>query len=104
MTRRTRSTSSLDRRLSTLENDARPEHPTASIACLLGASAVGGPTGPHGENDIEPVDPDAGHYRMFGEVFYVPDWIPAGRGALGLDDEGRVLFADGDRSPAEVDP
>ena len=96
MSRRTHSTSGLDRRLSSLETDAREEYPTASIARLLGASAVGQNDG---SNDIEPVDPDAGHYRMFGEVFYVPDWIPAGRGALGLDDEGRVLFADGEDPP-----
>ena len=96
MSRRTHSTSRLDRRLSSLETDAREEYPTASIARLLGASAVGQNDG---SNDIEPVDPDAGHYWMFGEVFYVPDWIPAGRGALGLDDEGRVLFADGEDPP-----
>jgi hypothetical protein len=101
MTRRTRSASSLSRRLSALETDAREEYPTASIARLLGASAVGQNGG---TNDIEPVDPDAGHYRMFGEVCYVPDWIPVARGALALDDEGRVLFADDEDLPAEAAP
>lgn len=101
MTRQARSTSSLSRRLSALESDAREEYPTASIARLLGASAVGQR---EGTNDIEPVDPEAGYYRMFGQVCYVPDWVPVARGALCLDDEGRVLFANDEDLPAEATP
>ena len=97
MTRRTRSTAGLDRRLSTLETTAGEEYPTASIAHLLGASAVGRSQ----SNDIDPVDPDAGHYRMFGEVFYVPDWIPLARGVMFLDGEGRVMHVEGEHLPDE---
>jgi hypothetical protein len=101
MTRQARSTSSLSRRLSALESDAHEEYPTASIARLLGASAVGQR---EGTNDIEPVAPEMGYYRMFAQVFYVPDWIPVAGGALCLDDEGRVLFANDEDLPAEAAP
>ena len=76
MTRRSRSTLNLDRRLSSLETDAREEYPEAGLIRIAAAERAG---------ECEGVAGEPGLIRCFGDVYRVS---PTVRDAL-ADTAGR---------------